>query len=355
MDFKKRTVVEVASGLLTGVVSISMAWAGLGVWSLILSGLVGTVGKNIMLARSTPLSLRLNFNWTLMGRHRSYGLKITVNDFLSYLTREGKSLVLSKMAGPAFLGLFNKSESLSRLPNQMFMSATIQPVFRAMSKMQDDLDQTKYIFYRVISLLTVYTTPLYVGLWWVAEPFIQFVYGDKWLAAAEPMKILVISGIFLNILHPCAVLLDAQNRLIREMFALTVRLAVTVAAVVIGLEGGLIGVAWAIMLTNVFSAIYYYILVQRVIPTRSSDLFKAVAPGIFLSGLLFIVLAGVDYLYGYLHVPHPFIYLLLMTLVGALAYLICFLYIPIPSISGEAKRWRNILCEWFQPILRIIK
>jgi len=355
MDFKKRTIVGIAGGLLTGVVSISMAWAGLGVWSLILSGLVGALVTNIMLARATPLSLRLNFNWTLMGRHRSYGLKITVNDFLSYMAREGKNLVLSKMAGPAFLGLFNKSESLSRLPNQMFMSATIQPVFRAMSQVQDDLDQTKYMFNRVISLLMVYTTPLYVFLWWVAEPFIQFVYGDKWLAAAEPMKILVISGVFLNIMHPCAVLLDAQNRLTQEMFALIVRLFITLAACVIGLEGGLVGVAWAITLTNAFSAIYYYILVQRVIPTRFSDLLKAMAPGILLSSLLNIALAGIDLLCRNLQLSQPFIYLLLMMPVGAFTYLICFLYIPIPSISSEALRWRNIVNEGLGRIVTAIK
>jgi O-antigen/teichoic acid export membrane protein len=341
MDFKRRSVVDVATTGLTSVVSVAMAWAGLGVWSLVLSGLIGSLGRNIMLARITPLHLRLNFDYSAMRKHSGYGVKITTNDFLSYLTREGKNLVLSKMAGPAFLGLFNKSESLSRLPNQMFMSSTVQPVFRAMSKVQDDLDQTKYMFYRVISLLMVYTMPLYVGLWWVAEPFIQVVYGEKWLAAAEPMRILVISGIFLNIMHPSATLLDAQNRLTQEMFALVIRLIVTLAACVVGLQWGLIGVAWAITFTNAFSAVYYYLLVRRTIRTRYTDLFNALAPGLSLSGLLFAMLAAVHYASDGLDDSRPAIYLSLMILAGGLTYLLSFLYIPISSISGEAQRWRN--------------
>ena len=341
MDFRQRSLVDVASGVLTGIASCLMAWFGMGVWSLTLSGLVGALVKNVLLARITPLRLRLNLDFATMRKHSGYGFKITVNDFVSYLTTESKSLIFSKLAGPAFLGLFNKSESLSRLPNQLFMSATIQPVFRAMSKVQDDMDQTRYMFYRVITLLMVYTTPLYVGMWWVAEPFIGVVYGQKWLPVAQPLAILVMAGLFLNILHPCAVLLDAQNRLSQEMVALVVRLIVTVAACLVGLQWGLTGVAWAILATHVFSAGYYYVLVSRVIPTRPSELLRAVAPGLILNALLFIVLAATHYVLADVRASLPLVYLVLMGLVGAGTYIAAFLFLPLPAIGSEAERWRR--------------
>ena len=343
MDFKMRSMIELVAAILTGIASVLMAWAGMGVWSLTLSGLLGALITNILLARLTPLRLRINLDFGIMRRHSAYGFKITANDFLSYLTREGKNLILSKLAGPAFLGLFNKAESLSRIPNQLFMSATVQPVFRAMSKVQDDLDQTKYLFYRMITLLMVYTLPMYVGLWWVAEPFISVVYGDKWLSVAEPMSILVLSGFFLNIMHPCAVLLDAQNRLTQEMYALVIRLIVTIAACLIGLQWGLTGVAWGILATHVFSAGYYYALVVRTIPTRPADLLGAILPGLILNTLLYTTLAGAHLALGDILISHPALYLFLMVLAGPLVYLIAFLYLPIPAISGEALRWRHQL------------
>jgi teichuronic acid exporter len=343
MDFKKRSMIELVTALLTGVASVLMAWAGMGVWSLTLSGLLGALITNILLARLTPLKLRINLDFDTMRKHSAYGFKITANDFLSYLTREGKNLILSKLAGPAFLGLFNKSESLSRIPNQLFMSATVQPVFRAMSKVQDDLDQTKYMFYRMITLLMVYTTPLYVGLWWVAEPFIGVVYGEKWLSVAAPLRILVMAGFFFNILGPCGVLLDAQNRLTQEMYALIVRLIVTIAACLIGLEWGLEGVAWAILATQIFSAVQYFILVHRTIPTRPAELLRALSPGLILNSLLFSVLAITHYALSEIQTSLPPLYLVLMTLTGALTYLVAFLFLPITAISTEAQRWRQQL------------
>ncbi len=341
MDFKKRSITGFIAGAISGIASVLMAWSGMGVWSLILSGLMGALSTNIMLALITPLKLRLNFDTTTMRRHSAYGFKITTNDFLSYLTMESKSLIISKLAGPAFLGFFNKSESLSRIPNQLFMSATIQPVFRAMSKVQNDLDQTKYMFYRAITLLMVYTTPLYVGLWWVAEPFIRVVYGEKWLPVAEPLRILVIAGILFNILGPCGVLLDAQNRLTQEMQALIVRLAVTITACLIGLSWGLTGVAWAILFTHVFSTTYYYILVRRTIPTRPKELLGAITPGLALNALLFTALGAAHYALGDIRTSLPLVYLLLMVLVGAIAYIAAFLFLHLPAIGSEVERWRR--------------
>lgn len=343
MQFKQTTVLGFIAGLLSGILSCLMAWAGFGVWSLIVSGLAGAMIYNAMLTRVTPLRLRFRLDLERLRKHTGYGAKITINDLLGYLIQESKNLVISKLSGPAFLGLFNKGESLSRLPNQLVMSATMQPLFRAMSKIQDDLDTTRYMFHRAITLLSAYTLPLYVGLWWVAEPFILVVYGEKWVAASEAMRILVMMGVCLNILGPCGVLLDAQNRLTQEMFALLVRLALTILAIYFGVRWGLTGVAWALVLTTLFSTVYYYILVARTIPTGASDLIRSLLPGLSLATLLFVALTAVDHLLGTARSEHPAVYLLTMTAAGALVYSTAFLFIPIKAISSEAERWRQLL------------
>jgi len=311
------------------------------VWSLILSGLIGALVNNILLARITPLKLRLNFDAAIMRKHSAYGLKITTNDFLGYLTRESKNLLLSRLAGPAFLGFFNKSESLSRIPNELIMLATMQPVFRAMGKVQDDLDQTKYLYYRAITLLMVYITPLYVGLWWTAEPFIEVVYGAKWLPVAEPMRILVIAGLFLNVMFPSGVLLDAQNRLTQEMFILIVRPFVILAASYIGLQWGLDGVAWGIVASYLFGAAATYFLVYRTIPTRIRELIAAITPGLSLNALLFGFLALIDQGLAPYKATAPIVYLAIMSLLGGGFYAALFLYLPIPALHAEASRWRQ--------------
>jgi O-antigen/teichoic acid export membrane protein len=343
MDFKKRSFIDVAMTLLAGASSALMAWFGLGVWSLTLSGLLSALGNNILLARIAPLKLRLRFDFTLMRKHSGFGFKITVNDFLSYVSAASKDLIISKLAGPAFLGLFNKADSMSRIPNQLIVPATIEPLFRAMSTVQDNLDQTKYLFYRTITLFVVYTTPIYLGLWWVAEPFIGVVYGEKWLPAAEPLGILALAGVFRTIGFPCTALLAAQNRLGQEMVALSINLIVVSVACFIGIQWGLAGVAWGIAFSYVFFTIYLYVLAYRTIPTRIRDLVQAVTPGLLLNAPLFAILALIHFTLGDHRTTMPLLYLLVMAFTGALTYMTALLYLPIPAISSEADRWRRIL------------
>ena len=343
MNFKTRSLVTFATGIVTGISGIVMAWFGMGVWSLTFSGLLGALFSNLLLGRLLPLRLALNPNFTIMRKHSAYGLKITANDFLSYLTRESKNLILSKVGGPHFLGLFNKAESLSRTPNDLIMPATMQPVFRALSTMQDDLDKSKYLLYRAITLLTVYTMPLYIWFWWVAEPFIGTLYGDKWIASAEPLSILALSGIFFNILFPCGRLLDAQNKLSQESVVLILRLAVVIAACLVGLNWGLTGVAWGVMFGNIFGACCLYYLVYRTLHTRLRELFEALAPGLLLGSFLFAALALVHISLGESKSNAPILYLLIMTVAGVTMYAGVFLLIPIPTLRSESVRWRGQL------------
>jgi len=338
MQFKKKSVISIITGVITGATSVLMAWSGMGVWSLTLAGLLGGIFSNFLLSWVTPLKLKLNFDAAIMRRHSSYGSKIVANDFFSHIRRESLKLMLSKLAGPAFLGLFNKADSLHRLPYFMLAQPVAQPVFRAMSKIQDDLDQTKYMFYRVITLLMVYILPFYIGLWWVADPFISVVYGEKWLPAAEPLKILSIAGFFYIITRPSGVLLLAQDKLVQEMIAQVVILVFTIGTCYVGFQWGIVGVSWAFLISQIFTAIYFYILVYKTIPTQISDLVKAVTPGLLMNSILFLVLYIIDGFSGELINTSPVLYLVVMVFAGGFVYLASFFLMPIKALKTEKGR-----------------
>jgi len=71
------------------------------------------------------------------------------------------------------------------------------------------------------------------------------------------------------------------------------------------------------------------------------DLIRAIAPGLKLNSLLFLVLILTDSATSGLRTPHPALYLLLMVTTGSLCYLAAFLLIPIPALRTEVVRWRQ--------------
>jgi len=348
MQFKKRSQVDLASSLLTGVVSVAMAAKGMGVWSLTISGLIGGLASNVMFAFATPLRPRFNFRGETIRKHAGFGLRITASDVIAHLREHSINLVLSKLSGPAFLGLFNKAESLARIPNRLITPPTGQAVFRAMSVVQDDLDRTKYLLYRTITLLMIYVFPLLVGLWWVAEQFVGVVYGEKWLPIVEPMRIIILGGVLRTVWIPCGVALNAQNRLNQMVVGEAIGLVVTISFVVVGLHWGLSGVAWAVVASTVFYVTYSYAMVCRVIPTRPLDLVKAAIPALVLNGFLFALLSLAHHVLASRTAAQPALYLMAMVAIGGVAYAMALLYFPIPAVRSEADRWKQRISRAFR-------
>ncbi|MCS6787195.1 MAG: lipopolysaccharide biosynthesis protein [Thiobacillaceae bacterium] len=345
MQFQARTQVEIAMGFVSGVSASLMAWMGLGVWSLALSGLLNALLQNLWLSRLVPLAARLNPRTELMRRHSGFGARIVANDFLSYLNREGRTLMVSKLAGASALGLFNKADSLARLPNQLFMQPTMEPLFRALGKTQDDPGQVRYLYYRSLTLLSAYTLPLYAILWWVAEPFISVVYGPKWVAAADPMRILVLAGPFLNLLFPSSVLLAAQNRLGLEIKAQAIHLPLALIAVFIGLQYGLAGLAWAVFAATALLTLHLLFYAHRCVRGRWADLAQAIAPGVLMGCAMTVALGFTHGAVEAWPQASAVARLLVMLCVGGAAYALFWLFQPFAALRTESQRWRALLAR----------
>jgi len=341
MNFKGRAVANLSVTIVSQAASVGMALAGMGVWSLSIGGLVAAFTSNVLLYKLTPLRLKLRFDSGVARRHAAFGFNMTVLDLLGHIRVQAINLIQSKLAGPAFLGLFNKAENLARAPNRIIIPATGSVVFRALSTVSDDISQTKYIFYRTITLLCVYVFPVLVGLIWVATPLIQFLYGEKWLPAADPARIMAIAGFLLTSSRPFSVLLEARNRLRQSIVVVAICLVFGVIACLVGLRWGLIGVAWGVVVTHVLNFVLLYVQVTRTIPTRISELIRAVTPAVILNGLLAAFLAVLDFEIAHLATAAPIYYLVAMGIGGGTVYACAFLFLPIPALESEAARWRQ--------------
>ena len=343
MRFKERTVVGFFCGIVGGGVSIVMAWNGMQVWSLIAGGMAGTVLGIVLLTPMVRVRPALRIDKAIAMRLGSYGFKTTLNDLVCYVRSQAANFVLSRLGGPAVVGLYNKADSLAKTPS--IISGSINdPVFRGLSKIQENKDQSRYLYFRTITLLTVYMLPVYVGLAWLAEPFIQVVYGPKWVEAAAPLSILCLGGLFVCIGHPSGAVLAAQNWLGREAVVQTINLFVVVIACLLGLKWGLTGVAWGMLIAHAYSTLHMNWLVNRCIGANFQDLLRSLVPGLILNALLVATLLVLEALLPQaVYAQHPAVYLLAMSAAGAMVYALAFLFLPLPALSSESIRWKRKL------------
>jgi O-antigen/teichoic acid export membrane protein len=317
-----------------------MAYAGYGVWSLVFGGIAGAVTNMtllIPLAKWRPgLSLDLR-----RGRDIArYGMLVSVTDILTYLRHQVSAFILSRTLGPASVGLYNKGESLSRMPHAFITTSVYQVLLRAMAVEQDNLDKCRYLFYRSIALVAVYATPFYIGFLWLAEPLVRGVYGEKWVESAAPLAILALAWPFWLMNRLSGAVLAALNWLGREALVQASTLVVTVLAVLIGLPHGIEGVAYAVVAAAAYSALHIHWLAIRRLRARWTGYIRALTPAAILNMILVVVLYALEHALPAGIRRHDLAFLGIMATGGGLAYALCFLYLPMASLRTEQHRWK---------------
>lgn len=343
MRFKAQTGVGIASMLVSSILSIGMAYVGYGVWSLIWGGIAGAALSALILPPIAKWRPRFSLEFSRGREIARYGLLISLNDIIFHLRSQVSIFILSRTLGPASVGLFSKGESLARMPHT-FITGSVYPVlFRALGAEQDNPDKSRYLYFRSIALVAVYATPFYVGLLWLAEPFVRGVYGAKWEEAAAPLAILALAWPFWLMGNLSGNVLGARNWLDRELLVQITTLIVTVLAVLIGLPYGIRGVAWAIVSTAAFSGLWQYWLATRCLGAKLSGFPIALIPAAVLNGLLAGTLFAANHLLPDALKANDLVYLALMGLAGGLVYLVSFLYLPFAALQTEQQRWKNKL------------
>ncbi len=348
MRFKAQTAIGLSTLIVSSTISIGMAFFGYGVWSLVVSGLVGSLVRIVILIPLTDwrpgLSLAL-----MRGRDLArYGMLVTVGDFIVYLRSQATSFILSRTLGPQALGLFNKANSLVLIPHGQITGSVYQVTFRVLSKEIDNLDLSRYIYLRSITLVSVYVWPVFLTLAWLALPLIRFVYGEKWAGAAAPMTWLAVVGPFIMLEILAGSVLGARNWLGREIPVQIAQLIIVVLGVIAGLPYGLVGVAVGASLANIYGALHMSWLAARCLSLPISRIALSMAAPFLLNLAVLLLWLGIDQLMAPKEFLSDFLYLIVMLGAGVGLYALLFFLAPIPNLASEKERWLGIIKQFYR-------
>lgn len=339
MRFKEQTVINFGALLISNILSVYLASAGHGVWSLIWSGLIGSLFSAAALIYVSKWIPRLSAN---VGRAKDivkYGFLVSANDIVGYIRGQSRTFILSRTLGAADVGLYNKGDSLARIPHSFITGSVYQVLFRALAAEQDDLDKCRYLYFRSITLVSVYASPLYIGILWLSEPIIRGLYGPQWAEAAGPLFILATVWPIWFMESLSGAVLAAKNWLRQELVAQFGILLLMVATLAIGVSYGINGVAMAVAVTSIFSTLCLAIMASRCIKAKLISYIIALRPAIILNLPMALVLAITSGVTPTSIKEVDLLYALAMTIAGAITYITSFLLLPIDELKTERERW----------------
>ncbi len=342
MRFRALSLLLFATLATGGLASVAMALAGLGVWSLLLGGLVGSAVRIWILMRTAPWLPRFAWDPAAVRQLGAFGIRFSALDLIQFARIQTTNAIVSRSLGVANVGLYNKADSLAEIPYEMLSLSAYQTMFRALAAIQDDRERSAALFLRALTMVALYALPCYVGLIWVAEPFVVVVFGEPWRAAALPLQILAGGGLLRIVANLSSAVAAAHNRLDLELGIQLKTWALLVLGVLSGLAWGIAGVAVGTLPGLLYGALRMYRLAGNTLGIGWPDLATALRPVLWLNGIMTLALtlawctlAWTDTL------GHDLAFLAIMVAVGVAAYAVPFLLTPAETLRDESRRWRS--------------
>lgn len=208
IDFKSRAKISILTTLLTGAVGLWMAYAGYGVWALVVQNLCSSVLRTVMLWIIVKWRPKLIFSWKSFKELFSFGSKLLASGLLDTVYHNLYTLIIGKVFTSATLGLYSKANSLAQFPSSNITGVLQTVTFPVLSTIQNEEERLADAYKRFLKLSAFVVFPLMIGLAAVADPFIRIALTDKWEGSIYLLQIICfalmwypIHAINLNILQ----------------------------------------------------------------------------------------------------------------------------------------------------------
>jgi O-antigen/teichoic acid export membrane protein len=288
LGFRRLARGELGGGLAFVGLSIALAFAGFGVWSLVVGRLaeaVVRVSVNWFLAPPLP-SLRRASRRVLRELVR-YGRFVSGANLLNLVTAQLDTVLVGRLLGTTSLGFYSIAFRFASFPSGFLGAVAGRVMFPAYAMLQDDVPAFRRSYVTNLQRIALVGFPLSLTLVVAAEPLVLGLLGQRWEATIGPLRLLAVYGLLRSIAATAGPVFRAANRPHLD-FLLTIPNALTIAPLVYFLTSSfdMVGAAIAMVVSLSTSAVPRFVVVLRVLRVAPAQIATALAGPTLCAGVL---------------------------------------------------------------------
>lgn len=313
LEFSKMVIPQLIEGISYNVAIVIFAWQGFGVWSftyaVLIRGILGLMSTYIV----SPWRIRVHISLPVAKRLFKFGIPFQSNSFLALLKDDLLFLVLAKLITIEQIGYITTAKRLAELPLRSIMDNVMRVTFPAFSRLQHDVKLLVKALETATFGLALIVFPLYVGMIFFIQPFMELVPRyQKWEGALLSFYFLCVTSIAASLSTPLTNALNAIGKIKITLGLMIMWIVLTWILVLIFVHLiGYHGFALALMIISwtVFVVVY---IVKKYIPITFLPQIKFQIVGVMLQSLFYVLILP--------RVPHTFIILPIVGLIGVAVY-----------------------------------
>ena len=319
LNYALLTKIAFISSIISGIVGITLAFNGAGVWSLVSQSLTQAIVYNIIIWLMSDWKPKAEFSIKALMQLWAFGFRMFLSNLLNLTFGKLDTLIIAKLFEPATLGYFNRAKSLDQMVITYSSGSLMSVLFPILSKVQNNLERFQHIIMKSLGILTFVVFFLLGSLYLISHELVIILFGEKWLQTIEYFKILVLSGfgfpisaLLVNVLSSRG---NSKSFLRLEIYKKIIFGINLSVGFIWGIEGYLYGLLFATLLGVYLNIIFVSkeidiekfkllkpILIQMIIAILITLFVQFINKDIALGNFIMLALKGIEYTFIYLFI-----------------------------------------------------
>jgi teichuronic acid exporter len=295
MNFKAQLVISVPSLIAGGLVGLTMAYLGFGVWSLVWMSLSENIINMVQYWVKSSWRPEFFFDRKLYRYHFNFGYKLTLVNLLEVLYKNLNQIVIGKFFSFDQLGFYSRAQSMKQLPVDSITTALNKVSYPLLSSIQEDSVRLKSVYKNLLQQVLFWVSPLMIFLGVLAFPLFRFLLTEKWLPAVPYFQMLCVVGLMYPLHTYNLNILNVKGRSDLFFRLEVIKKIIGVLTLVVAIRFGMIGLLWSeVILTFVgffINAHYSGFLIGYTIKEQLRD----IIPIIFVAAVAGCAVALIDW------------------------------------------------------------
>ena len=196
MIFRKFFAATIVGTILSGVVGIYMAYAGFGVWALVVQNIVGSITGVVVLAISLKKRPVRAFSFLSLKSMVGYGSRVLATGMIISVYQEIRTVLIGKVYTSSDLAYYNKGRSFPNLIVVNINASLSAVLFPKIANVQDNIEEVRTTLKRSLRLGSYIMFPLMVGMLCVSDNFVRLVLTEKWLPCVPMLQVFCLIYLF---------------------------------------------------------------------------------------------------------------------------------------------------------------
>lgn len=302
LRFRTIAIIEIIGTVLGTVTTLVLAFRGFHELSLV-------IGQLVMQALKTTLQVILGsslfrpafqFAFDKVGEHLRFGFFNLGDGILGFVQSNYDNLFISFVLGDTMLGLYTVAYQLAIFPITKLNPIILQVAYPVLAKMQNDNNELKRSYLKILDILSYCSLPLLAGLFITADSVVPLLYGAKWADTIGLIQIFVFIGMMMCLSHPLFTLAFTKGKPNLLFYLNLVTLIVKIPLVYwLGRQYGVTGAAVAFLLATAFNLLANFAVVHYLIGEFMGTFLRTVARPILFCLIMVVAIMIYKSVFGY--------------------------------------------------------